>query len=151
MSSAKTRNKLPFHLSDEAVIQQLGWLELKDSASLANYYQFPITFIVPVGVVASLAAIWFLNRNAHPVKAFLSSCLYLFFMLAGACWGLYPTLLPATTGADRDITLSHAISGPHTLAVGLVWWGFGMALAVAYVVFVYSKFRGKVILDTGGH
>jgi cytochrome d ubiquinol oxidase subunit II len=120
-------------------------------ASLANYYQYPVTFIVPVGVVASLAAIWLLNRNAHPVKAFLSSCLYLFSMLAGACWGLYPTLLPATTGADRDITLSRAISGPHTLAVGLVWWGFGMALAVGYVVFVYSKFRGKVVLDTDGH
>jgi cytochrome d ubiquinol oxidase subunit II len=120
-------------------------------ASLANYYQYPVAFVVPVGVVASLAAIWLLNRNAHPVKAFLFSCLYLFFMLAGACWGLYPTLLPATTGTDRDITLSRAISGPHTLAVGLVWWGFGMALAVAYVVFVYSKFRGKVILDMGGH
>ena len=72
-------------------------------------------------------------------------------MLAGACWGLYPTLLPATTGADRDITLSRALSGPHTLAVGLAWWAFGMALAVAYVAFVYGKFRGKVILDAGHH
>jgi cytochrome d ubiquinol oxidase subunit II len=120
-------------------------------ASLDNYYNYPATFIVPVGVVASLAAIWFLNRNLHPVKAFLSSCLYLFFMLAGACWGLYPTLLPATTGTDHDITLVRAISGPHTLAVGLVWWAFGMALAVTYVVFVYSKFRGKVDLHIGSH
>jgi cytochrome d ubiquinol oxidase subunit II len=120
-------------------------------ASLGNYFSFPATFIVPVGVVTSLATLWLFNRNAQPVKAFLSSCLYLFFMLAGACWGLYPTLLPATTGTDRDITLSSAISGPHTLAVGLVWWGFGMVLAVTYVVFVYSKFRGKVDLQTGGH
>jgi cytochrome d ubiquinol oxidase subunit II len=85
----------------------------------------------------------------QPVKAFLSSCLYLFFMLAGACWGVYPTLLPATTGSDRDITLSRAISGPHTLAVGLVWWSFGMALAIAYIVFVYSRFKGKA--DASGH
>ncbi len=120
-------------------------------SSLVNYFQYPVTFVVPAGVVASLAAIWFLNRSAQPVKAFLSSCLYLFFMLAGACWGLYPTLLPATTGAERDITLLRAISGPHTLAVGLVWWGFGMTLAVAYVVFVYSKFRGKVDVHGGAH
>ncbi len=113
-------------------------------SSLVNYLQYPISFIVPIGVIASLVAIWYLNRNAQPVKAFFSSSFYLFFMLAGACWGLYPTLLPATTGAERDITMSNALSGPHTLAVGLVWWGFGMALAVAYVVFVYSKFRGKV-------
>ena len=117
--------------------------------SLDNYRSYPFTFVVPVGVVASLAAAWLFNRKMQPVKAFLSSCLYLFFMLAGACWGVYPTLLPATTGSDRDITLSRAISGPHTLAVGLVWWSFGMALAVAYIVFVYSRFKGKV--DTSGH
>jgi cytochrome d ubiquinol oxidase subunit II len=120
-------------------------------ASLTNYFQYPITFIVPVGVVASLAAVWFFNRNFHPVKAFLSSSLYLFFMLAGACWGLYPTLLPATTGPDRDITLLSAISGSHTLAIGLAWWGIGMSLAIGYVVFVYGKFRGKVDLSIGDH
>jgi cytochrome d ubiquinol oxidase subunit II len=120
-------------------------------ASLNNYFNYPFTFVVPVGVIASLAGIWLLNRKGQPVKAFLSSCLYLFFMLAGACWGLYPTLLPATTGEDRNITLQSAISGPHTLAVGLVWWSFGMALAAGYVIFVYSKFRGKVDVRTGGH
>ncbi len=120
-------------------------------ASLNNYYQYPVTFIVPVGVVASLAALWFWNRNAQPVKAFLASSVYLFFMLAGACWGVYPTLLPATTGAANDITLTRAISGPHTLSVGLAWWTFGMALAVAYVVFVYSRFKGKADAATVGH
>jgi cytochrome d ubiquinol oxidase subunit II len=116
-------------------------------ASLNNYFAYPITFIVPIGVLASLTGIWFFNRNRQPVKAFLSSSFYLFFMLAGACWGVYPTLLPATTGSDRDITLSRALSGPHTLAAGLVWWLFGMTLAVCYVVFVYSRFKGKVDAD----
>jgi cytochrome d ubiquinol oxidase subunit II len=120
-------------------------------ASLYNYFNYPVTFLVPAGVVASLAGIWLFNRAAQPMKAFLSSVLYLFFMLAGACWSLYPTLLPATTGAANDITLSRAISGPHTLAVGLVWWGFGMALALGYITFVYSRFRGKVDLGTSGH
>jgi cytochrome d ubiquinol oxidase subunit II len=122
-------------------------------ASLDNYFKTPVTFVVPVGVIASLVGIWYFNRLAQsqPVKAFLCSCSYLFFMLAGACWGLYPTLLPATTGAANDITLPRAISGPHTLAVGLAWWSFGMALAVGYVVFVYAKFRGKVDLGSEGH
>jgi len=119
--------------------------------SLNNYFNYPFTFVVPVGVIASMAGIWFFNRKAQPVKAFLSSCLYLFFMLVGACWGLYPTLLPATTGADRDITLNRAISGPHALAVGLIWWGFGMLLAIGYVVVVYGKFRGKADLHSDGH
>jgi len=120
-------------------------------ASLDNYFNYPFTFVVPLGVIASLAGIWLFNRKYQPLKAFLCSGLYLFFMLAGACWGLYPTLLPATTGADRDITLAKAISGPHTLAVGLAWWLFGMTLAVAYVVFVYTKFKGKVDLASASH
>jgi cytochrome d ubiquinol oxidase subunit II len=120
-------------------------------ASLSNYFSYPFTFIVPAGVIASLVAVLLFNRAAQPVKAFLSSSLYLFFMLAGACWSLYPTLLPATTGSANDITLSRAISGPHTLAVGLVWWSFGMTLALCYIVFVYSRFHGKVNLGVSGH
>ena len=139
-----------FMLAALTVISLVATIAVRP-ASLDNYFSYPVTFVVPVGVIASMAGVWLLNRGAQPVKAFLSSCLYLFFMLAGACWGLYPTLLPATTGTDRDITLSRAISGPHTLAVGLVWWGFGMALAIGYVVFVYGKFRGKADLNTEAH
>ena len=120
-------------------------------ASLANYLNYPLTFVIPVGVVASLASIWLFNRRNEPLRAFLASCLYLFFMLAGACWALYPTLLPASTGAERDITLAKALSGPHTLAVGLAWWAIGMALAVGYIVFVYARFRGKVDLASTSH
>jgi len=119
--------------------------------SLDNYFRYPATFVVPVGVVVSLAAVWLWNRGAKPVKAFLASCVYLFFMLAGACWGVYPVLLPATTGPANDITLTRALSGPHTLQVGLVWWLFGMALATGYVVFVYSRFKGKADVAAGGH
>jgi cytochrome d ubiquinol oxidase subunit II len=120
-------------------------------ASLDNYFAYPVTYVVPAGVIASMAGILLLNNKRQPVKAFLASCLYLFFMLAGACWGLYPTLLPATTGSDHDITLSRALSGPHTLAVGLAWWAIGMTLAVSYVVFVYGKFKGKVDVTSAGH
>ena len=119
--------------------------------TLNNYYEYPVTFIVPVGVVGSLIWVRLWNQRAQAGKAFIASCVYLFFMLAGACWGLYPTLLPATGNTGADITLERAISGPHTLAVGLAWWLFGMSLAVAYVVFVYARFKGKVDLNTEGH
>ncbi len=119
--------------------------------SLDNYIAHPLTFVVPVGVIASLAGILLFNRRHKPIHAFISSCLYLFFMLAGACWALYPTLLPATTGSEYNITMDRALSGPHTLSVGLVWWTLGMAMAVSYVVFVYSRFKGKVDLQAGRH
>lgn len=136
-------NPLCLALATLTAISLLATIAVRP-ASLNNYDRYPVTFIVPVGVVASIAGIWIWNRNSQPLKAFLASCAYLFFMLAGACWGVYPTLLPATTGSVRDITLSHALSGPHTLSVGLAWWSFGMLLAAGYFVFVYSRFRGKV-------
>ena len=120
-------------------------------ASLDNYSHYPVTFFIPAGVVACLIAIPYWNRAGQPLKAFLASCGYLFLMLAGACWGVYPVLLPATTGSANDITLTRAISGPHTLSVGLVWWVFGMALATGYFVFVYRKFRGKVDVTADSH
>ncbi len=109
--------------------------------SLDNYHEYPLTFALPVAVVLALAAIWLFNRAQQPLKAFLASCLYLFLMLAGACWGVYPTVLPSTTG--HDLTIANSLSGPHTLAIGLAWWSCGMILAIGYVVFVYSRFRGK--------
>jgi cytochrome d ubiquinol oxidase subunit II len=138
-------NPLWFLLVALTVISLVATIAVRPS-TLNNYMKYPFTFAVPLGVVLSMAGILIWNRRAQPVKALLASSAYLFFMLAGACWGVYPTLLPATTGAERDITLDHALSGRHTLLVGLVWWSFGMALAIGYVVFVYSRFRGKVDL-----
>jgi cytochrome bd-type quinol oxidase subunit 2 len=75
----------------------------------------------------------------------------LFFVLASACWGVYPVLPPATTGAANGITLGRALSGQHMPAVGLARWLFGMALALTYEVFNYSRFKGKVRPTTAGH
>jgi cytochrome bd ubiquinol oxidase subunit II len=143
-------NPLWFALAALTIISLIATIAVRP-ASINNYFNVPITFIIPVGVLASMAFLWFWNRGGQPVKAFLASCAYLFFMLAGACWGLYPVLLPATTGPDRDITLTRALSGQHTLIVGIAWWSLGMALAVAYVVFVYSRFKGKVDLTAEEH
>ena len=113
-------------------------------STLANYLAQPVSFIIPVIVVLSLLSIWHFNRISKPLHAFLSSCAYLFFMMAGAAFGLYPTLLPSVTAGTSDLTIERCISGMHTLSVGIVWWGVGMILALGYFVLVYSMFRGKV-------
>ena len=120
-------------------------------ASLNNFTAYPVTFVLPAGVLATLAGVWLLNRAHKPLQAFLCSCAYLTLMLVGACWGVYPNLLPATTGPGRDITLAGAASGPYTLHVGLIWWTAGMILAAGYFTFVYWMFRGKVKADSAGH
>ena len=72
-------------------------------------------------------------------------------MLVGAAAALYPRLLPSSIDPARDITIQAALSGPHTLHVGLLWWAFGMCLAAVYFTVVYRMFRGKVSLQGGGY
>ena len=120
-------------------------------ASLANYTHHPAAFLAPLGVIAGLA----LMRPGLParsrLKSFLGSCLYLTSMMVGACLGLFPVLLPAVGGTGHDLTIASAISGPHTLHVGLVWWTFGMLLALMYFSIVYWLFRGKVSQHAEGY
>jgi len=119
--------------------------------ALSNYRSHPVLWIIPLIVLASLSGIVYGSRRRQDRKAFACSASYLAFMLAGAAVALYPRLLPSTNDPSRDITIQNALSGPHTLQVGLIWWIFGMLLAVTYFVIVYRMFRGKVSLETGAY
>jgi cytochrome bd ubiquinol oxidase subunit II len=119
--------------------------------TLSNYRSYPILFAVPLLVGLSLIGVFHFARQAADRMAFACSCIYLAMMLVGAAIGLYPRLLPSASEPARDITIQKALSGPHTLHVGLAWWAFGMLLALTYFVIVYRMFRGKVSLEGGGY
>jgi cytochrome bd ubiquinol oxidase subunit II len=119
--------------------------------SLENYRTHPAAFLAPFVVTASLAVILFALRRRAVLAAFLGSCVYLAAMLAGAAAGLFPALLPSVGDQGQDITIARAVAGQHTLHVGLVWWTFGMLLAIMYFVIVYWLFRGKVTHQAEGY
>src|SRR6185437_9100143 len=93
---------------------------------LENYQAFPAAFLVPAVVGISLVGMFLFSRKSADRKAFTCSCIYLLAMLIGAATALYPRLLPSTGSPSLDITIQKALSGPHALRVGLVWWIFGM-------------------------
>jgi cytochrome d ubiquinol oxidase subunit II len=117
---------------------------------LENYQAFPAAFLVPAIVGISLIGMFLFSRKNAARKAFTCSCVYLAAMLIGAATALPPRLLPSTGSPSLDITSQKALTGPHALRVGLVWWIFGMGLAVLYFVIMYRMFRGKVSLHEGG-
>jgi cytochrome d ubiquinol oxidase subunit II len=119
--------------------------------TLDNYRNFPGLLAVPVVVALALVAMFLFNGKGADRNAFVSSCTYLTFMMVGAAAALYPRLLPSSADPNRDINIQNALSGPHTLHVGLVWWAFGMVFAGVYFVVVYRMFRGKVSLLGGGY
>lgn len=121
------------------------------SDTLTNYKNHPIAFAIPFIVLLSLFGILHFSRKTADHNAFGCSCVYLTAMLVGAALGLYPRLLPASTDPIYDITTVKALSGPHALHIGLIWWSFGMVLAVGYFIFVFRMFRGKVSLSSEGY
>jgi cytochrome bd ubiquinol oxidase subunit II len=112
--------------------------------ALANYRRYPVLFVIPVAVALSLLAMFLQGRRGNDKAAFLASSAYLLFMLVGAAAAVYPNLLVATTNPAFNITIYNAASSRYSLSFGLVWWSFGMALAIGYFVFVYRMFRGKI-------
>jgi len=116
---------------------------------LQNYTRWPIGYLVPFVVIGSLVYLYFAHSRRNEKGAFLASALYIIAMLVGAVFALYPKVLPASTGAQYDLTIYNSATGVHGMSVGFVWWTLGMILAAVYFVFVYRMFRGKVRLEEG--
>jgi cytochrome d ubiquinol oxidase subunit II len=115
---------------------------------MMNYARHSIGLLVPVAVFASLAVMLWATPKGKEKTAFLASSVYIASMLVGAAFALYPVVLPARDH-QYDLTIYNTSAAAHGLRVGLTWWTLGAVLAVAYFVFVYRMFRGKVQAGTG--
>lgn len=109
---------------------------------LQNYARWPVGWLIPVAVAASLGAMKYFNRRGRDTAAFLGSAAYLASMLVGAVFALYPTVLPATR-PEHSLTIHNAGAGGYGLGVGLIWWPIGIALASVYFFYLFRTFRGK--------
>ena len=115
---------------------------------MVNYGRHKVGILVPIVVVASLAVMLWANPKGKEKLAFIASSLYIVGMLVGAAFALYPVVLPARDH-QYDLTIYNTAAGAHGLSVGLIWWLFAAVLVVAYFIFVYRRFRGKVQLGEG--
>jgi cytochrome bd ubiquinol oxidase subunit II len=114
----------------------------------ANYEKYPIGILAPIVVASSLAVMLWANPKGKEKLAFVASSLYVTGMLLGAAFALYPVVLPARDH-QYDLTIYNTAAARHGLSVGLIWWTFAAVLAVAYFVFVYRMFGGKVQAGEG--
>lgn len=137
-------------------IARLGWLAtipLATLDSIATFYVQPQVYTSftqrPWGVVFPLIALVGLlgaslfNLRGRDGAALLSSGAFILGMLASAAFSLYPLVLPAVSHA-HSLTIYNASTSQYGLAVDLIWWSVGIALAVVYFVITYRRFWGKV-------
>jgi cytochrome d ubiquinol oxidase subunit II len=117
----------------------------------ASFGVYPWGAIFPVLAIAGLGGMFlFMKKPETEARAFLCSGLFIIGMLTSAVFGVYPLVLPSNTDPNLSLTIYNAAAPEYGLKVGLAWWIPGILLALAYHVFVYASFKGKVDVEGPG-
>ncbi len=116
----------------------------------ASFSARPWGYVIPAVALTAfvLIRVWAQRR---PAAAFLASSIFIAGMLSSAAFGLYPYVLPSRIDPQFGLTIANAAAPAYGLSIGLAWWLPGIALAIAYVVFMYRRFAGKVRLPEQGY
>lgn len=113
----------------------------------ANYLSYPALFVIPlVTVVALLAARLFIAKQAWWKAWFASSVTIVGATFFGVA-GLYPNLFPSSLNPAYSLTISNSSSSPLTLKIMLIVTLAFVPIVIAYQIWSYYLFRGKVSLD----
>lgn len=113
---------------------------------LDNYKHYPLGWLIPIAVIASLGAIRYFNMKGNDKAAFIGSSAYLASMLGGAAFSVFPNVLPARNPV-YSLTIENASAGSYGLTVGLIWWSIGILIAIGYFVYLFRTFKGKVSVE----
>jgi cytochrome d ubiquinol oxidase subunit II len=113
-------------------------------ALLSSFARRPWAWPLPLAVVAALVVAWRASKGGRDRAAFLATSALLVSLLGATALSLYPVILRSTVDARFDVTAPAAATGHHGLAWGLTWWLPALALAVAYFVYLFRSFAGKV-------
>jgi cytochrome d ubiquinol oxidase subunit II len=116
-----------------------------------NYTEHVWGSIFPLLGLSGLIGMFIFNKKQHDTRAFLSSSVFIGGMLASTAFGLFPTVLPASTDPKFSLTVYNTAASAYGLGVGTIWWGIGMIFAFGYFGYVFYSFRGKVTLHSEGY
>ena len=104
-------------------------------------------WIATIVFAVSMAALKIYLTTKNEMKAFFSSSLA-FISLWGIAGAIqFPVLVNSTQGNLLDITIYNASSGKLTLSVMLGIALVGMPIVIAYSIYVYRIFKGKIKVE----
>jgi cytochrome d ubiquinol oxidase subunit II len=111
---------------------------------MQSFTDRPWAYVFPLIALAGLFGMKVMNAGGREKAAFLSSCAFVLGMLTSVAAGLYPYVLPSSSDPALSLTIYNAAAAPYGLRVGLVWFVPGMLLTMAYFIYTYRSFAGKV-------
>ncbi|MCA9422054.1 MAG: cytochrome d ubiquinol oxidase subunit II [Nitrospira sp.] len=108
----------------------------------------PVRVMLSLGAGVSLLSMMWCRWRQRDIGAFFSSAVFILALLGNAAWNLYPNLLIATTSPDYSLTIHNVATSEYGLQVGFIWLCIGIPLVLAYTIYVYRSFWGKIELET---
>jgi len=96
-----------------------------------------------------LASIFFIPIGLKAKKffySFIASSLIIFSVIGLSAVSLFPRLVPSSINSEFSLTLYNASSSQYTLTTMLIIALIGMPVVIAYTIFIYRIFKGKVII-----
>ncbi len=109
-----------------------------------NYLTRPILFVVIIVTVAALLSVRLFLHQKHEFKAWFASALTIVGATFFGVIGLYPNLFPSSIDPAYSLTAHNASSSPLTLKIMLVVVILFVPLVLAYQIWTYNLFKGKV-------
>jgi cytochrome d ubiquinol oxidase subunit II len=113
------------------------------SHMLTNFMQQPLLFIMPSFILGGVIMLRYYLQRGRPDRAFLANCVAIISLMLTVGVMMFPSLVWATD-QSRNLTIFNSSSSELTLAVMAVIALLGMPLVLAYNIWVYRQFRGKV-------
>lgn len=112
-----------------------------------NFLAHPVLWAIPAFALAMIILIrGSINRELWG-RAFLFSSLSVVGLMGIAGASLFPKMVPALGAPELSLTISNASSSELTLKVMLIMALIGMPVVVAYTIWMYRTFKGKVELN----
>ena len=109
-----------------------------------NYLAQPALFIIPAIAVLALFYIKSSLASRSLWKAWFSSALTILGATFFGIVGLYPNMFPSSINPAHSLTAHNAASSPLTLKIMLVVVVIFVPIVLAYQIWAYRLFKGKV-------
>jgi cytochrome d ubiquinol oxidase subunit II len=115
---------------------------------MESYRARPAGITFPLIALLGLAGMAYYRRPARDGISFASTGLVILALLASVAFGLFPNLLTATTGSGYSLTVENAAAASQSLNVAVLWFAIAIVVVIAYTIYSYLSFRGKVTLSS---
>jgi cytochrome d ubiquinol oxidase subunit II len=112
------------------------------------FHDRPIFFLLAIANILAVANIPREIYHGRDMRAFLSSCVNMIFLLSLYAVGTFPNVIRSTIEPDvLSLTIFNSASSTKTLEILFLIAFIGVPLVISYTIAIYYIFRGKVKID----